>query len=129
MADTPTLIPQYKKFAEEYLRCFNGKAAAIAAGYSPKNAAHQGMTLLRRPEIKAYIDARLEETAASANEVLAFLTQVMRGEVKDQFGLDAALADRIKAAGEISKRFKNTEEAAQIQKAIELLGGINGVIK
>ena len=72
VAADKSLNPQYRKFSEEYIKCWNATAAAIAAGYSPKNAANQGMTLLRRPDVKAYIYARLEEVAASTNEVLAF---------------------------------------------------------
>ena len=34
---------------------------------------------------------------ADSNEVLRFYSAVMRGEVKDQFGLDASLTDRLKA--------------------------------
>ena len=41
---------------------------------------------------------------ASAAEVMQYFTAVMRGEVKDQFGLDAPLAERTKAAVELAKR-------------------------
>ena len=35
---------------------------------------------------------------------MRYFTSVMRGEVKDQFGLDAPLAERTKAAVELAKR-------------------------
>lgn len=54
---------------------------------------------------------------ASADEVVRFYTSVMRGEVKDSFGLDASLAERLKAADSLMKRYavgadrqKNTME-------------------
>lgn len=46
-----------------------------------------------------------EKRVADADEVLLFLSRTMRGEVKDQFGLDASLQDRIKAAQELMKRY------------------------
>lgn len=41
---------------------------------------------------------------ADATEVMKYFTDVMRGEVKDQFGLDASLSDRTQAAKELAKR-------------------------
>ncbi len=35
---------------------------------------------------------------------MRFLTQVMRGEILDAFGLDASLADRLTAARELLRR-------------------------
>lgn len=46
-----------------------------------------------------------ERRIATADEVLQFLTDVMQGKVKDQFGLDASLQDRTKAAQELMKRY------------------------
>lgn len=46
---------------------------------------------------------------ADANEVLQFYSAVMRGEVKDQFGIDASLSDRLKAADSLSKRLAAAE--------------------
>ena len=41
---------------------------------------------------------------ATSEEVMDFFSRVMRGEVKDQFGLETSVADRIKAAQELAKR-------------------------
>ncbi len=60
-------------------------------------------------DVRAFIAARLDvqeaQAIADADEVLRFLSAVIRGEVKDQFGLDAALSDRLKAAQELLKRY------------------------
>ena len=53
--------------------------------------------MLKQVEIE---DARIADVA----EVMRFLTSVMRGEVKDQFDLDAPLSERTNAAKEILKR-------------------------
>ena len=41
---------------------------------------------------------------ATGQEVMDFFTLVMNGEVLDQFGLEASLSDRLKAANELAKR-------------------------
>ena len=129
MADKK-LNPQHKKLADAWMENRNGTQAAIKAGYSKKNAAHQAMEVLRRPEVKAYIEGRLAEQAASQNETVSFLTSVMRGEVKDAFGLDASLSDRIGAAKELLKRHTAAGTTQQsLDKLDELIKGINNAAK
>lgn len=55
-------------------------------------------------EIKYRLDMLKKETIANADEILQYFTRVMRGEEKDQFGLDAPLSERTKAAQELAKR-------------------------
>lgn len=103
------LNKRQRDFAEYYLKLWNATEAAKKAGYSEKSAAVIGHENLRKPEIKAYIHARTHARdnmlIADTDEILVFLTAVMRGEVKDQFGLDATLADRMKAGTDLLKRF------------------------
>ena len=47
-----------------------------------------------------------DERIAKGDEVLKYLTKVMRGQEKDQFGLDASLQDRTKAAELLGKRYR-----------------------
>lgn len=107
------LTQRQRIFCEEYIKTNNATKAAIAAGYSEKTARVIGQENLTKPAISAYIKARLDdinrEQIASTDEVMRFFTSVMRGEEKDQFGLDAALSDRIKAGQEIMKRFEITK--------------------
>ena len=104
-----TLTQKQIKFAEEYIISGNATQAAIKAGYSKKTAYSIGDENLKKPEIKAYIKERFDEIEkskiADANEVIKFYTAVMRGEIKDQFGLDASLADRLKAGDSLMKRY------------------------
>lgn len=101
-----TLLQQ--KFVDFYIELGNATKAAKKAGYSEKTAYSIGNENLKKPEIKAYIAERLaqieKESIASIDEVMKFYTKVMRGQEKDQFGLDASLSDRMKAGGEIIKR-------------------------
>ena len=55
-------------------------------------------------EITYRLEMLKKETIADADEILQYLTSVMRGEVKDQFGLDAPLSERTSAAKELAKR-------------------------
>lgn len=51
-------------------------------------------------------------SVADAEEVMEYFSSVMRGEVKDQFGLDAPLSERTRAAQELAKRTIDIENRA-----------------
>lgn len=108
------MTPKQKAFADYYLASGNASDAARKAGYSKKTAGSIGEENLKKPEISAYIRERMAqqdaERVASADEVLRFYTSVMRGEVSDQFGLEAALAERLKAADALMKRHAAGDE-------------------
>ena len=78
-----------KMFVDAYVKDIkrNQTAAAIAAGYSEKTAPQAASRLMKKDEIKQAIDERLkelhEQNTAQANEVIEFLTAVMRGENVD----------------------------------------------
>ena len=108
------LNERQKAFADYYIQTGNATEAAIKAGYSEKTAYSIGNENLNKPEISAYIAERMAEQSskriADANEVIEFYTAVMRGEVKDQFGLDASLSDRLKAGNALMKRYNAIKE-------------------
>lgn len=103
------LTPKQQAFADYYIECGNATEAAKRAGYSKNNVGENAAKTLKNPNVSAYIAERMEEQArkrvADANEVIEFYTAVMRGEVKDQFGLDASLSDRLKAGDSLMKRY------------------------
>ena len=103
------LTPKQQAFADYYIECGNATEAAKRAGYSEDTARQIGAENLSKPSISEYIAERMEEQArkrvADANEVIEFYTAVMRGEIKDQFGLDASLSDRLKAGDSLMKRY------------------------
>ena len=55
-------------------------------------------------EITWRLDQLKKETIADADEIMQYFTKVMRGQEKDQFGLDALLSERTNAARELAKR-------------------------
>lgn len=103
------LTPKQKKFCEFYVQSGNATDAARKAGYSKNALRSIGQENLTKPDIKAYIAQLVDEQdkrrVADAKEVLEFYSAVMRGEVKDQFGLDASLTDRLKAGDALMKRY------------------------
>lgn len=128
------LNPKQKKFADFWLESFNATEAAKKAGYSKKTAYSMGYENLRKPEIAAYIHARLRaqdiSLVASAEETLAFLSSAMRGQIKDQFGLDAALADRLRAADTLIKRYAAADKSRDaLDKLDKLLKEFKDAVK
>lgn len=116
-----TLNQRQKKFCDEYLIDCNATQAAIRAGYSPKTAKQIGQRMLTNVDLKDYIDAQLErihnEKTADAQEVMEYLTSVMRGEHTEQvlklagdgvqtvIDIDVSAKERLKAAELIGKRY------------------------
>ena len=108
------MTDKQKAFADLYVQCGSAAEAARRAGYSDRSARTTGARLLAKADVKQYIASRLGalegKRIADCSEVLALLTSIMRGETKDQFGLDSALADRIKAAALLLKRFNSADQ-------------------
>lgn len=115
------LKPKELKFAEEWLKTTNATQSAIKAGYSERTAYSAGNRLLKKVDVKQYIDERLtemqESSIADTNEVMQFLSSTMRGDIPDQFGLDPALNDRLKAAELLGKRYKLFTDKQEISGA------------
>lgn len=86
------------------------------AGYKYKtdsSATSAASILLRKPLISAEINRLMikkeEHSIMSGKEVMEMFTKIANGEIKDQFGLDASLNDRLKALQEIAKRTVDIE--------------------
>ena len=104
------LTPQEAKFIDEYCITGNGRQSVLTAypNQNPKTAPQRAQELLNKPYINSEINHRLQQaqeaSIATATEIMNFFSSVMRGEVKDQFGLEAPLSERTKAAVELAKR-------------------------
>lgn len=101
------LTEKQKRFIDYYIETGNATESAILAGYSENSAKQIGSENLTKLDayIKERLDNKEDERIATANEVLRYLTAVLRGEEKDQFGFDASLKDRNKAAELLGKRY------------------------
>ena len=109
--DDPLTVKEMA-FVDAYMVDFDAQKASLAIGMNKS----WGSRLLDRPNIIAEIQRRNKEMRkkgiADSEEVMNYLTQVMRGEVKDQFGLDAPLSERTKAAQELAKRTIDVDNRA-----------------
>lgn len=114
------MTPKQKRFCDEYLIDLNATQAAIRAGYSKKTANVIGMENLTKPYLKEYIENRMaekeSELIAGQDEVLQYLTAVMRGEDKEERLTTNTLGEvetietvvqgnRLKAAEMLGKRY------------------------
>lgn len=110
------------RFCDEYLIDLNATQAAIRAGYSKKTARKIGQENLTKRDIRQYIDARMaekeSELIADQDEVLSYLTSVMRGESRSSVVVVESLGDFMSGAREMEKAPDEKERL----KAAELLG-------
>ena len=113
------------RFCDEYLIDLNATQAAIRAGYSKKTANRIATENLSKPVIKEYIAARMaekeDELIADQDEVLKYLTRVLRGE-----SFSSVLARTETGAEEVID--KQPDENQRL-KAAELLGKRYGLYK
>lgn len=115
------MTEKQKKFCDFYIKYGEATRAAKEAGYSAKTAYSIGDENLKKPELQSYIDARLQQLAseriAGADEVLRYLTAVLRGRYKEPIPLlcgegvqkivqkEVGAKERIKAAELLAKRY------------------------
>ena len=134
------LTTKQKEFADEYILSGNAMQSAIKVGYSVNYAKSQSHKLLENVGIKIYIEERLAELnsqkIADQEEILQYLTSVMRGEYREEtlIGMgqgfqettymDVGAKDRIKAAELLGKRYSMwTDKQELTQRTIEITVG------
>ncbi len=131
------MTPKQRKFCDEYLISGNATDAAIKAGYSPKTAKQTGSENLAKPDLKQYIEAELDKLhsakIADAQEVLEYLTSVMRGEHTEQVlklagdgiqtiaDIDVSAKERLKAAELIGKRYGLFTDKVGLEGAVPVI--------
>lgn len=126
------MTERQRRFCESFLVCGTAKQAMLEAGYSSNTAENKSGRLLRNKEVREYIDElrarRDSERVADADEVLRFLTAVMRGEegeyVADRRGGEVtfvrrppSLKERMRAAALLGRRYAMFTENVNIGAA------------
>ena len=123
------LTEKQKRFIDYYVETANATESARLAGYSEKTADRIGHENLRKLEI--FIKFKMEQIEsdriATQKEVLEYLTRVMRGKEKDQFGLYATLQDRTKCSDLLGKRYWTFVEKKELSGGykVELVDDVN----
>lgn len=116
------LTAKQQRFCDEYLIDLNATQAAIRAGYSKKTANRIGIENLSKPVIREYIENRMAEKEAALianqDEVLKYLTSVLRGQSKSTEIVIEGLGDGSTKARKMEKEPSEKDKL----KAAELLG-------
>ena len=133
------LTEKQRRFCDEYLIDLNATQAAIRAGYSPKTAATIAAENLTKPKVAENIKKRMDEKEdaliAKQDEVLKYLTAVMRREMKE-FVVVTCMEEKTEVipgegGGKPTRRTTKKEEPTVVEiparlcdanKAAELLG-------
>ncbi|MGO2093050.1 MAG: terminase small subunit [Mammaliicoccus sciuri] len=116
------LTRKQQLFADEYIRTGNAYQSAVSAGYSHNYAKGNIVKLLENVSVKSYIDARLEElkkeSIAEQDEILQYLTSVMRGKMTDEELMLVPTGDFM---SEVERHEKRADIVTRTKSA-ELLG-------
>ena len=131
------LTAKQKRFCDEYLTDFNATQAAIRAGYSEKTARQIGEQNLSKLDIKTCIAERMVEKEskliATQDEVLQYLTSVLRGEQKEQTfklvdvgvqeiaEISISTKDRLKAAELLGKAYGAFRDKVDVSGTIPVV--------
>lgn len=127
---------KHETFCLELVSGKNNTQAAIAAGYSEKTAYSIANRLLKNVEIKSRINELMEQIAsekvADAQEVMEYLTSVMRGESRSSVlclagdGMQEVIEkppderEKLRAAEMLGKRYGLYTEKIEQQTDMEL---------
>ncbi len=121
------LTKRQRRFADEYLIDLNATQAAIRSGYSAKTARQIGEQNLSKLDIKNYIEEQLErlhnERTADAQEVIEYLTSVLRGESEGEELVNEFDGGGISHAERVKKKPSEKDKL----RAAELLGKRFGI--
>lgn len=108
------------KFIEYLVAGKTEVEAYLMAGYTGLDPSKQVRIIMGKGYIIDELDYQLQQVKerciADRVEILQYYSDVMRGEIKDQFGLDAPLAERTKAANELAKRVIDYERDLELAK-------------
>ena len=139
------LTPKQEAFVDAYIEAGNACEAARRAGYAAGSIKDAPNWLNpNKPQYKPYLDVAIKarqaeihsERTATIEEVMEFLTGVMRGEIMEQvvvmegegMGVSHAtlvdkppsMADRTKAADHILKRFGRSPKLGAKEKEVSI---------
>jgi len=126
------ITKKQKSFADEYLKDYNGKQAAIRAGYSEKTAENQASRMLRLVKVAEYLGKRQIEKekkiGITIEAIIEELREVGFGVVD---GEKLKMNDKIKALELLGKHLgmfsesKDKETEVNIMVQVVTINGSN----
>lgn len=129
------LTAKQQRFCDEYLIDLNATQAAIRAGYAEKFAGQNADKILKNTNVREYIKNRMaekeKELIADQDEILRYLTAVMRGTETDEqsvVGTDGAMitvpvrkqVNQLKAAEMLAKRYGLLVDKMEMDADVEM---------
>lgn len=116
------LTAKQQRFCDEYLIDLNATQAAIRAGYSARSARQIADRNMSKDDIQEYIKGRMAEKEsqliADQDEVLKYLTSVLRGESRSEEIVVENIGDYMSEARTMEKAPSEKDRL----RAAELLG-------
>ena len=116
------MTPKQKRFCDEYLIDLNATQAAIRAGYTEKYAHTNVTKLLQNTTVKEYIAERMaekeSELIADQDEVLKYLTSVMRGKSQSE----VIVVEGVGMGESEARAMQKAPDEKERLRAAELLG-------
>lgn len=121
------LTKRQKRFIEFYLQTGNGSESARKAGYTIKNAGVAASELLKNPRVAAELNTRMkqleEKGMAKTEEIIKYLTSVMRGEHTDEMAMNIGIGEGKTQAEIVNLKVQSKDRL----KAAEMLAKIRGM--
>lgn len=100
------LNDQQKRFCREYMKDFNGKQAAIRAGYSIKSANEQGSRLLTNINVQKFLETLKSKAddkhEGLADEIVAELKKIGFSDIRKFLDVDNTIKDISQLPAELS---------------------------
>lgn len=131
------LTPKQQAFVDIYIETGNATQSYIDAGYKATSRAvaeANARRLLANDSVKEFLQERMSEKdndrIASQDEILSYLTSIMRGECIEQtlkgigkgaqiiVDIDVSAKDRIKAAELLGKRYAMWTDKQQVEGVV-----------
>lgn len=139
------LTVKQQRFVEEYCKDWNGKQAAIRAGYAERTAEFTASRMLRYVKVKKAIDERIEKRKKkleiTEKEIIAELAKIAFSDARNYYEPNFELKDITELPNELSANIKEVvkyerDKGTRIgikfyskETALELLGKHLGMWK
>lgn len=122
------LQERQRRWALHFAETGNASEAARRAGYAQKRAEQAGCRNLNNPKVMAEVQKQLKkiesEVIANAEEVMIYLTNVLRGGEKEEVVVVESIGDFTSKARKIKKELQPKDRL----KAAELLAKRYGLL-
>jgi phage terminase small subunit len=105
-SNSHNLTDKQRAFVLEYVKDWNGTQAAIRAGYSENCPSETAYELLRKPQIRQFIDRHFEDMGLTAERILAEQMALAFANADDYLEVEEGGESRAKAFNSLTRKQK-----------------------